>query len=328
MAYDDATHALERTTLGLINMVAFSATSREHARRFADATGLELPTSDIRVLEHLAGREPVATSSLARALAIDITQASRQVGQLAAAGHVERSTDPADRRRTLVALAHVTGPLLDDWLLSWAAGYDTPAQGWRPAEVDDLAAWFGHVHDCLAQALPDRPAPTAAQRWLALTHGNGLSRAHIRLVMTVVDLVAWVAQSGGFNDLLAEQRAPIRQLAFFTLRMVSRHGPLSVADVAERMGVDHTQASKRITQLVDARLVERTAHARDRRTTVVSATRRGVSLERRIRSVQLQGFTDLLGAIPPARRDRWTVLAQRYTDALMAVDGSSTAIST
>ena len=209
---------------------------------------------------------------------------------------------------------------LDEWLLAWAGGYSRPVAEWSTDAVDELAAWLGHVHECLAAALPHRPSSTAAQRWLALIDGNGLSRAHNRFVVTVVDLVAWVGQSGGFNDLLEAQRAPIRQHAYFTLRVVSRNGPLSVADVAERMGIDHSQASKRLTQLVDLALVDRSPAARDRRSSVVRVTRQGAALERRIRSAQLHGFTGILGEMSAQQRARWTDLMRRYAEALRAAD--------
>jgi len=310
--------ALERATLNLVNAVAYTASSREHSRRFADATGIDLPTSDLRVLEFLYGRPPIAVSALATALRIDISQASRQVAQLAAAGHLRRCTDDADRRRTLVAVTPEASDALDRWLLSWAADYEVAVAGWSTDDLDDLERWLRVVLDDLERSLPGRPASAAPEQWRSRVGPAALPASTRRLVETAIALVAWVGQSGGYDDLLAEHDAPIRQHAYFTLRVVARNGPLSVAQVAERMGIERPQASKRLTQLTDLELVHRAVAPFDRRSTLVQASGKGVALLRAVRAAQLSDFASILPVIDEPERRRWTDLTRRYVEALFS----------
>jgi DNA-binding MarR family transcriptional regulator len=308
--------ALERTTLELINLVAYGSISRRHARGFTAATGMEMPPSDIRLVEYLSGREPVSTTSVAEALRIDLTQASRQLGQLADAGHISRWSDPADRRRTLVALTETMSRSLDAWLLHWAGDYQDVVRDWPATEQRDLTRWFRTVQAALESALPGRPSSVVADRWRSMVAGEPLTSTHIDLVSTTIALVAWVAQSGGYNDLLEAHRAPIRQLEYFTLRVVSQHGPMPVAEVAARMAVDPSQASKRLSQLTVLGLVDRSTDHADRRSTLVRVSRKGAALERRIQRAQLVDFTGILEPVSVDDRNRWTQLMAAYLHAL------------
>ncbi|WP_296602214.1 MarR family transcriptional regulator [Nocardioides sp.] len=310
--------ALERATLALVNMVAYTGSSRRHAHTFSRCTGVALPNADIRFLEYLSGRGALAVSAVASALAIDLSLASRHARELAAIGLVQRTSDPEDRRRTLVRLTSRGRDLLDRWLLAWSADYETPIQGWPEGDVERLAEWFDLVHLRLAAALPDRPQAAARERWLDLSPSEQGTPAHRRLVSSVVGLIAWVGQSRGFDELLVQLRAPIRQLGFFTLRVVSREGPLSVAEVADRMGVEHSQASRRLTQLSSLGLVDRAVDAFDRRSNLVRVSRRGRTLERRVLEAQLQGFSGILDPMGDDQREQLTGLVERYVGGLLA----------
>ena len=303
---------LERSTLGLINMVAFETSSRRHFRAFEAATGVALATSDIRFIECLSGRDPMPVSQVARGLGVDLSQASRQTRNLADAGYLLRRDDPADRRRTLVELSDDGVALLDRWLQTWATDYQHASDGWSEADGVDLDRWFTCVRDALVHALPDRPVSAVAERWLTIHPSGELPAWRRSLTASVVGLVSWVGQSDGFDELLESHHAPIRQQAFFTLRLVSRKGPLSVAEVAEALGIDHSQASKRLTQLTDLGLVDRAVDAFDRRSSLVRVSKRGAALEGRIRDTQLNDFHSILPAVSAADRDRWTELTQRY----------------
>jgi DNA-binding MarR family transcriptional regulator len=308
-------HALERSTLELINLVAYGTISRKHAHDFTMATGIELPPSDIRLVEYLSGRDAVSTTAIAHALGVDLTQASRQLSQLETAGHIARWSDPTDRRRTLVALTPAMSDCLDRWLLHWVRDYQEPVRGWSKADQIDLAHWFRTVQSSLERALPGRPVSGVPGRWRAMVHDEDLPDHHLDLVSTTIGLVAWVAQSGGYNDLLEAHEAPIRQLEYFTLRVVSRHGPLPVAEVASRMAVDPSQASKRLTQLTRLGLVDRTVDDADRRSTLVRVSAAGADLEQGIQRAQLVDFVSILDPVPADKRRRWTALTEAYLSA-------------
>ena len=307
---------LERLTLHLINQTAYGSSSRVHSRRLREVTDIDLPPSDIRVLEFLAGHPPLAVSVLASELGIDLAQASRQATALEAAGHVVRRSDPADRRRTLVALSPTTLELMDKWLLDWSSGYVAAVNEWEQTEIEDLTTWFQLVLHKLDTALPrglDSPLP---DRWAALVPEESQDAVLREFLGTLILLLSWVGQSAGFNALLAWLKAPIRQHGYFTLRVVSHHGPLSVAEVAERMAIDPSQASKRLRQLTDLGLVDRAVDAFDRRSSLVRVSRKGAALERKVRDRQLETFIGILGPIDARRRERWTEQMRRYVDEL------------
>ncbi len=311
---DQAT--LERVTLRLINQISFLATSRSHTRSAAAFTGLDLPPSDLRLLELLSGRPATATSMIAQDLRIDLAQASRQAAQLEAAGHLVRSVDPTDRRRTLIELSAPTGELLDRWLLSWAGEYVEPLAAWEASDVADLSEWIALVRTRLAEALPHSPGTWAADRWEELDDGTRDSESR-SFVVAMIGLVSWVSQSGGFGDLLESINSPINVLGLTTLRVIEHRGPMSVTEVAERLAVDPSQASKRLRQLTDARLLDRAVDGFDRRSNLIRVSRRGANFLAKIERVQLEGFEMLVEDVDRAQRERWTPLMEQYCESLL-----------
>ncbi|MGO9385955.1 MAG: MarR family winged helix-turn-helix transcriptional regulator [Mycobacterium sp.] len=308
---------LETLTLRLLNRVVYATSSRGMTRQVRDVTGIDLPPSGLRLLQLLAGRPPVAASVLAAELTIDLSQVSRQAGQLEELGYLARTADPADRRRTLLALTPKTARLLDKWLLAWSDDYLRPVTTWPERDVVDLTRWFAVVHDRLDKALPGRPAARSAERWQSLVDPNVYEPAVRTFLSTVMGLVSWAGQSGGFDDLLRVVRAPIRQHGYFTLRVVARNGPMPIVDVAEPLGIDPSQASKRIRQLAELRLVDRAVDGFDRRSNLIRVSRKGAALLTKVRETQLTGFLETLGELPAADRTRWTMLMHRYFDLML-----------
>jgi DNA-binding MarR family transcriptional regulator len=81
------------------------------------------------------------------------------------------------------------------------------------------------------------------------------------------------------------------------LLAADRHGPIRLAEIAEREGLNPTLLSRTIARLVDAGLVERTADASDRRSAWVSATAAGrtaASGVRRDRTLQVHNALERL----------------------------------
>ena len=74
------------------------------------------------------------------------------------------------------------------------------------------------------------------------------------------------------------------------LLAADRHGPIRLAEIAEREGLNPTLLSRTVARLVDAGLIERTADPSDRRSAWVSATAAGhtaASGVRRERTLQV-----------------------------------------
>jgi DNA-binding MarR family transcriptional regulator len=303
---------LEHTTLQLINVVAYGSSSRAHSRRIRDVTGMDLPPSDIRFLEFLAGRGPVPLGVVAAHLGVDLAQTSRQASSLEAMEHVIRTTDPTDRRRTVVTLTPQTAGHMDRWLLDWSSGFPALLKSWSTQELGHLTSWFDLVRSRLDSAWLERMAPRLPQRWEQLIDPDAHDPVVRQFLSSLVALISWVHQGGQFNDLLEHLAAPIRQHGYFTLRVVSYHGPMSIADVAECMAIDPSQASKRLRQLTELGLVDRAVDQFDRRSSRVRASRAGRALERKVLEQQLASFTDLIGELPAADRQRWEALMARF----------------
>lgn len=309
--------ALEKATIRLVNAIALTAGTRSHSRRLRAVTGIDLPPSDLRFLEFLSGRAPAATSVVARELGIDIAQASRQVAQLHRAGHVSRSTDPADRRRTLVSLTEATATMMDLWLTAWTKDYLALIATWTPEEIEAIGGWFAFVHRSLAEALPESPRPAVADRWLEIA-GAGYDAATRSFLHTMIGLVTWVGLSRGFKQLLEKSSADVSEPGFLALHVIATSGsPLSVADVAERLAVDPSQASKRVSELVNAGLLNRAVDGFDRRSTLVRVSRKGKNLIDSIFELQLATFAETTAHLGQVERTLWTPFVLAYVDGML-----------
>jgi DNA-binding MarR family transcriptional regulator len=67
----------------------------------------------LKVLAQLALHGPQSVSELSARLGLTVPTTSLMAGELSNAGLVERSEDPADRRRTIVSMSHALVPELD-----------------------------------------------------------------------------------------------------------------------------------------------------------------------------------------------------------------------
>ncbi|GAA3383346.1 MarR family transcriptional regulator [Cryptosporangium minutisporangium] len=305
---------LEQTTLHLVNLIAYSAHNRTYRRRFALVTGLDLPGAEIETVTALTGT-PMTTGALAERLRIDITQASRQVARLAALGLAEKERDPADRRRIVVSLTEQAQRRADAWAAVWVNDYALPVDGWATEDVDALGEWLAIVHRVLAPALTSVPERDLPSSWEPTGDEN-----RVRFLRTTVRLARLVGNSHGFQDLLDEARTNLNELTYFTLRDIWRHGPTTVSEIASRLAIDASQASKRVTALREHGLLDEAVDVFDRRSTRLRASRRGTAVVRRIHQNQLAGFLDLLGEVDPASRGRWTTLVKRYVHVLATAE--------
>jgi DNA-binding MarR family transcriptional regulator len=308
--------ALEEATLRLVNAIALTASTRSHSRRLRAATGLDLPPSDLRFLELLSGREPAATSVVARELGIDITQASRQAAQLHKAGYVARTTDPADRRRTLLSLSDETAATMDAWLVAWSRDYLAVISTWSPEQVEIIGNWFALVLHRFYEALPESPRPVVADRWLELA-GEDYDPATRFFLHTMIGIVTWVALSGGFKTLLELTSSPVNEAGFLALHVISISGPLSIAEAAERLAVDPSQASKRITDLVNGGFLDRAVDEFDRRSSRVRVSRKGKQILDGVFEFQMTAFGALTTSLGRAERELWTPYVVAYVDGML-----------
>ena len=87
---------------------------------------------------------------------------------------------------------------------------------------------------------------------------------------------------------------------------VVRHGPLALADLAEREALHPTMLSRVVGALTEAGLLVRNADAADRRAAQVSATAAGRRLRARIHAERNAALAAALARLAPEARDAVT----------------------
>ena len=86
------------------------------------------------------------------------------------------------------------------------------------------------------------------------------------------------------------------------LALIAESGGLRIGELADRVGVDDTTATRMVDRLEDLRLAERHAAEADRRATVVELTGEGKELTAGVAAQRLLFFCDVLEALEPEER--------------------------
>jgi len=101
------------------------------------------------------------------------------------------------------------------------------------------------------------------------------------------------------TDALGTGLTPTRVAVLLT---TDRHGPLRLAEVAEREGLNPTLLSRTIAELVNDQLVTRTSDRDDRRSAWVQVTDAGHALAEQVRAVRTAAVQGALDDLDPADR--------------------------
>ncbi|WP_269855484.1 MarR family winged helix-turn-helix transcriptional regulator [Streptomyces sp. RPT161] len=103
------------------------------------------------VLTQLLAQDAIGVSELARRMGLSLSTASELVGDLSRAGWASRREDPADHRRTLVALPEERRPVVEEFVAVRAApllrAMDGLSAEQRQGFVAGLRAWAHEVRD-------------------------------------------------------------------------------------------------------------------------------------------------------------------------------------
>ncbi|MGK5732068.1 MarR family winged helix-turn-helix transcriptional regulator [Streptomyces sp. URMC 124] len=101
------------------------------------------------VLPQLLAGQPLTVGEIARRLQVSLPTASDLVGGLSRAGIVERTEDPANRRRVLVSLAEEYRPPLETFIVRRTEPLLRALEGLSPDEragfLAGLTAWVREV---------------------------------------------------------------------------------------------------------------------------------------------------------------------------------------
>ena len=96
------------------------------------------------------------------------------------------------------------------------------------------------------------------------------------------------------RDIGRHAMAELGTQGFHALAVLQVDGPLRVSDVAQRLGVDLSVASRQIASLAAEGYVERREDSRDRRAQLVAVTRSGRKVLRESHRRMVAGFTRVL----------------------------------
>lgn len=120
----------------------------------ADYPWESLPMAQVELLQSLAEHSPARVGDLAARLRLAPSTVSGLIGQMMAAGLVERGTDPADRRAAVVDLSADGRRQLTDWHAAHrrriAAALGDLEAGERAA-IDAALPALSHLVDRLAE---------------------------------------------------------------------------------------------------------------------------------------------------------------------------------
>ncbi|ACZ29336.1 transcriptional regulator, MarR family [Xylanimonas cellulosilytica DSM 15894] len=101
------------------------------------ARRLDWPRAGVGVVRMLARCGPVQLTDVAARLRVDVSVASRQVGQLVDAGYVRRTVDADDRRARVLELTDEGHALVGELSARFSALFGEVFDGWTAADLTD-----------------------------------------------------------------------------------------------------------------------------------------------------------------------------------------------
>jgi DNA-binding MarR family transcriptional regulator len=140
----------------------------------------------------------------------------------------------------------------------------------------------------------------------------------LQRIQDFADLVAASARSARQRERLVRAAGvPVTGASLDALRLVARHGPIAVSEVARRLGVDQSTASRQVRPLEERGLVVRSADPADARVARIAVSDEGRGVLARVREVWLQDFAVALSDWSPQDRRLLADLLERFRKALL-----------
>jgi DNA-binding MarR family transcriptional regulator len=96
--------------------------------------GLDLAPRHLALLAHLEYDGPTSVNDLAARLEVAPTTVSLMVSELSRPGVLQRTADPADRRRRIIAIAPAYAAPIGEWLSGSASAWESVMRALAPAE--------------------------------------------------------------------------------------------------------------------------------------------------------------------------------------------------
>ncbi len=112
--------------------------------------------------------------------------------------------------------------------------------------------------------------------------------------------------------------SPLTPTKLYALDVLAESHELRIGELAERVGLDETSATRLVDRLEEAGIAERRSKAGDRRVTIVGLTTAGAELAAKIGARRQLFFCEVLGALDPDDRVRLVRLTTKAAAALRA----------
>jgi DNA-binding MarR family transcriptional regulator len=139
------------------------------------------------------------------------------------------------------------------------------------------------------------------------------------------ELIAASARSARQRErVLRAAGLPLTDANLAALRLVHRHGPIAVSEVARRLGVDPSTASRQLRPLEEHGLIARKNDDEDRRVAWLAITDAGRDAMAKIRAVALNDFDVALSDWSRADRARLGALLERFRIGLLEARADET----
>lgn len=137
----------------------FTQLSRSISRRAEQAGAMH--RTDYGILVHLETVDEIRLSDVAAVEGRDMSTVSRRFKALTDAALVTRSTDPADRRATLVAITEEGRAALKEERAARTAIITDALDDWSPADLAELERVFTRLGESLAEFNGCAPASSS-----------------------------------------------------------------------------------------------------------------------------------------------------------------------
>ncbi|MCX5265803.1 MarR family winged helix-turn-helix transcriptional regulator [Streptomyces sp. NBC_00199] len=114
--------------------------------------GMDLASRHLALLAHLEYDGPTSVNDLAVRLEVAPTTVSLMVSELSRLGVLQRTVDPTDRRRRIVAIAPDYAAPISEWLSGSASAWERVMRPLAPAERSTVIAALHAYETALEQA--------------------------------------------------------------------------------------------------------------------------------------------------------------------------------
>ena len=136
-----------------------------------------------------------------------------------------------------------------------------------------------------------------------------------------VDLVIASSRSPRQRERMARAAGlPVTEAGSSLLRAVSRHGPITLGNLASRVGLDQSTVSRQVRSLETSGLVERTPDPDDRRSSVITLSTDGQRFLERVREVARHDYDAALADWSDDERATFAAMLERFRRALVGAE--------